>query len=202
MISDDDKVRISAAIQAAEAGTSGEIFCILSRRSSDYRLVPIVWAAAIALAAPLPLMLLTGWPTWWIHLAQLGVFLIAAIVLSHRALRFHIVPWRARRARAHDQAMRQFFAQGLDKTPDRTGVLIFVSIGERYAEIVVDAGINAKVSASVWDEALGALISAIKAGRPGDGFVAAIEQCGAVLADQFPPGALKRNILPDKLVEL
>ena len=44
--------------------------------------------------------------------------------------------------------------------------------------------------------------SRLKEGRPGDGFVAAIWRCGAVLAEHFPPGALKRDELPDKLVEL
>jgi putative membrane protein len=43
---------------------------------------------------------------------------------------------------------------------------------------------------------------AIKAGRPADGFVAAIEQCGAVLAAHFPPGALKRDELPNRLLEI
>ena len=36
-------------------------------------------------------------------------------------------------------AMRQFFAQGLHQTENRTGVLIFASVAERYAEIVADA---------------------------------------------------------------
>ena len=98
--------------------------------------------------------------------------------------------------------MRQFFAQGIDKTENRTGVLIFASAAERYVEVVADAGINDKVSGAVWDNAVNALVSAIKAGRPGDGFVSAIEQCGAVLAAHFPPGALKRDELPDNLLEL
>ena len=54
----------------------------------------------------------------------------------------------------------------------------------------------------VWDKAVAALIAGIKDGRPADGFVAAIEQCGAVLAQHFPPGALNRDELPDKLVEI
>jgi putative membrane protein len=54
----------------------------------------------------------------------------------------------------------------------------------------------------VWDAAIGALIAGIKQGRPGDGFVAAIEQCGAVLAEHFPPGALNRDELPNRLVEI
>jgi putative membrane protein len=98
--------------------------------------------------------------------------------------------------------MRQFYAQAIDKTEHRTGVLIFASAAERYVEVVADAGINDKVSSDVWDEAVHALVSAVKEGRPGDGFVAAIGRCGAVLSEHFPPGALKRDALPDKLVEL
>jgi putative membrane protein len=98
--------------------------------------------------------------------------------------------------------MRQFLAQGLDKTQHRTGVLIFASTAERYAEIVADVGINEKVAPQVWDEAINALTAAIKAGRPADGFVAAVERCGAVLATHFPPGALNRDELPDKLLQI
>jgi putative membrane protein len=202
MITEADKARITDAIRNAESHTAGEIFCIVARNSSDYRLVPIAWAAAIALFAPLPLIYLTRWSAATIYLWQLLAFVVAAIALSHPKLRFHIVPRRAKHDRAHAEAMRQFFAQGLYKTEHRTGVLIFASTAERYAEIVADAGINEKVAPQVWDHAINDLVTAIKAGRPGDGFVATIEQCGAVLAEHFPPGALKRDELPDKLLEI
>ena len=202
MISDSDKARISAAIQRAESCTAGEIFCIIAQHSSDYRLVPIAWAAWLALFAPLPIIYWANWSAAVIYLLQLIVFLIAALVLSRPNLRFRVVPRRAKHDRAHAEAMRQFFVQGLDKTEHRTGVLIFVSTAERYAEIVADAGINEKVTAETWDEAVNALVSAIKAGRAAEGFLAAIDQCGAVLAVHFPPGALKRDELPNKLLEI
>jgi putative membrane protein len=202
MIPESDKARVSTAIRKAEADTAGEIFCVIAQHASDYRLVPLAWAAALALFAPLPLIYLTRWPAAVIYLAQLAVFLIAAIALSHPKMRFRIVPRRAKHDRAHAEALRQFFAQGLDKTEHRTGVLIFASTGERYAEIVADAGINEKVGPEVWDDAINALVTAIKDGRPADGFVAAIERCGAVLAAHFPPGALERHELPDKLLEV
>jgi putative membrane protein len=202
MISESDKTRIADAIRAAEARTAGEIFCVIARHSSDYRLVPIAWAAAVALLTPLPLVYLTSWPAAVIYLCQLAVFLVVALALSHPRLRFYVVPRRAKHDRAHSEAMRQFFAQGLDKTEHRTGVLIFASVAERYAEIVADAGINEKVTPQVWDRAINELTMAITAGRPADGFVEAVEQCGAVLAAHFPPGALKRDELPDKLLEL
>jgi putative membrane protein len=187
MITEADKARIAAAIRAVEAQSAGEIFCVVARHSSDYRLVPLTWAATIALFIPLPLIYLTYWSKEVIYLAQLGAFLVATLGLSHPRIRFHIVPRQARHDRAHAEAMRQFFAQGLDKTQHRTGVLIFASTDERYA---------------VWDDAVNALVTAIKAGRPADGFLAAIEKCGVVLTTHFPPNTLNRDELVDKLLEI
>lgn len=202
MITESDRTRIEAAIRTAESYTAGEIFCVIAQHSSEYRLVPLAWAASVALFVPLPLIYLTTSSVAVIYLLQLIVFLTAALVLSHPRLRFHIVPRQARHDRAHAEAMRQFFAQGLDKTEHRTGVLVFASAAERYAEIVADAGINEKVTADVWDHTVNVLVTEIKAGRPGEGFLAAIGQCGAVLAAHFPPDSLKRDELPNRLLEI
>jgi putative membrane protein len=201
MISEQTR-RASRTRSAAETKTSGEIFCVIAHRASEYRVVPIAWAALIALAVPAPLLYLTLWPAAAIYLIQLLAFIIVAVTLSRPAIRLLLVPRRARYERAHDLAMRQFFAQGLHRTEHRTGVLIFAAAAERYAEIVADQGINAKVTPDVWQKAVDALIAGIKDGHPGDGFIAAIEQCGTVLAEHFPPGALDRDELPNKLVEI
>ena len=125
IISEFDKARVTAAIRRAESRTVGEIFCVLARRPSDYHLVPVAWAAAAALFVPLPFLYLSNWSAPVIYLLQIFAFLLAAIALSHPAIRFHIVPRRARHDRAHAEAMRQFSAQGIDKTQSRTGMLIF-----------------------------------------------------------------------------
>ena len=202
MITESDKARITTAIRDAEQRTAGEIYCVIARQSDDYRLVPVAWAAAAALAVPLPLLALTHWPAQVVYVLQLIAFSVAAAVLSHSKLRISFVPRQVLHDRAHTEAMRQFYAQGIDRTEHRTGVLIFASAAERYVEVVADAGINDKVPTEVWEQAVHALTSAVKDGRPGDGFVAAIARCGAVLAEHFPPGALNRDELPDRLVEL
>lgn len=202
LVSDADKKRITASIQAAEQRTSGEIFCVIARQSDDYRLVPIAWAAALALLTPLPLLFLTVMPAKLIYLIQLIVFIVTALLLWFPPIRFRIVPRGKMHEQAHAEALRQFFAQGMQKTDQRTGVLIFASEAEHYAEVIADEGINAKVTPEVWDSAVAALIAGIGNGRPADGFIAAIEQCSAVLSQHFPPGALNRNELPDKLIEI
>jgi putative membrane protein len=202
MISDVDKRRIAEAIRAAEEKTAGEIYCVIAKACGDYRLVPIAWAALVALAVPLPLIYLTARPAGIIYLLQLAAFIVAALVLSLPMIRFRIVPKRRMWGRVHAEAMHQFLAQGIHLTEHRTGVLIFASVAERYAEIVADSGINAKVQPEVWSKAVAAMISAIKDGRPGDGFVAAVELCGEQLARHFPPGALNPDELPNKVVEI
>ncbi len=202
MISIADKKRVSEAIRAAEEKTSGEIFCVIAHHASDYRLYPVAWAAAAALFTPLLLLYLTDWAAVEIYVAQLAVFILLSMILYMPAIRFNLVPRAAKRERAHIEALRQFQAQGLQNTEHRTGVLIFAAAAERYAEIVADAGINGKVTQQTWEHAVQSLIGAIKDNRPGDGFVSAVEQCGAVLAKHFPPGSLKGKNFPDKLVEI
>ena len=51
-----------------------------------------------------------------------------------------------------------------------------------------------------WDGVIVEMVAAIKDNRPGDGFVAAVERCGVILAQHFPPGSINRNELPNKVV--
>jgi putative membrane protein len=204
MIPESDKARVADAIRAIEAKTSGEIYCVIARHTSDYRLVPILWAAALALFMPLPLIYLTELPVEAIYGCQLAVFFVAGLALSHPWLRFHIVPRKTKHDRAHAAALRQFWAHGLDVTENRTGVLIFAAAAERYAEIIADVGISQQVTPEVWNDAMAALIAGIKQDRPAEGFINAIEKCGGVLAKHFPlpPGAKNPDQLPNRLVEI
>jgi putative membrane protein len=201
-LTEHDRARIIAAIRAAEARTSGEIYCVIAQASGSYLLVPMAWAALIALALPFPLIYFTLWPASVIYLLQLLLFLAAVFALSSARVRLLIVPRRAKRDRAHAEAIRQFLARGLHQTESRTGVLIFVSVAERYAELVADAGIDQKVPPGAWDEAVKVLIAGIKQNRPADGFIAAIEKCTEILALHFPPGATNRDELPNHVIEL
>jgi putative membrane protein len=202
LLSDIDRARIIEAIRQAETRTSGEIYCVFTRAASGYRVVPLAWAAVLALILPLPLIYLTAWPAIVIYALQLAAFLAALYLFTREAIRYRIVPPRMKRERAHHEALRQFGAHGLQHTERRTGVLIFVSVAEHYAEILADAGIDQKVPQDVWDVAVASLIGDISAGRASDGFVNAVEKCADILAEHFPPGAINRDELPNAIVEL
>jgi putative membrane protein len=202
MLTDADRARIIEAIRAAEARTSGEIYCVVTRASSGYRVFPLAYAASLALLVPLPLIHFTTWPAMTIYLLQLLAFLTVLYLATREVIRYRLVPRATRRARAHQEALRQFGAHGLQHTELRTGVLIFVSFAEHYAEVIADTGIDSKVSPDVWQDCVGSLIKEIAAGRTADGFVRAIEKCADVLAEHFPPGKVNRDELPNAIVEL
>jgi putative membrane protein len=197
-LSQEDRDAVAAAIREAEKHTSGQIVCVLAHASSDYAHIPVLWASVLALFAPWPLIEFTPWSVQRIFLLQLAVFIIAGLLLSWMPLRFVLVPRAVRRAQAHRAALEQFVVRRVAHTRHRTGVLIFVSLAERYARIIADEGIAEKVQGSEWQAAIGVLIAHLRAGRIVGGLTAAIEGCGAVLARHAPPdGAV--NELPDRL---
>src|SRR4030095_13059697 len=101
-------------------------------------------------------------------------------------VRVALLPKATRRAIAHRAAMEQFMLRGIGRTSARTGVLIFVSLAERYARIVADEAIAARVAQSQWQEAVDALVDHMRDGRIADGFVVAIGRCGSVARPDFP----------------
>jgi putative membrane protein len=198
-ISAQDRRRISTAIHAAEAKTSGEIVCVLAQTSSDATALPILIAALVALGLPWAMVAFTAMPVNGILLLQIAVFFVLAVLLSLPRVRIALVPRAARRAKAHRAAMEQFMIRGVSRKKDRTGILIFVSLAERYARIVADEGIAARVPQSEWQGAVDALVAHMRCGRIGEGFIAAIERCGKVLERHFPRSAASDDELPDRI---
>lgn len=214
----EDHERVAAAIRAAEARTSGEIFCILSRRRTAHP--EIIWLASAFLAFLVPLLLVwAGLRPWdlvrdWaddatpLHVLQaflvlqLLVFFLSALALWWLRAWEWLTPWRLRALRLHAIANEQFLAHGLQNTRGRTGVLIFASLAERHAEVVADQGIYEKVSPEIWVDAVTALLEGASSGDIAGGFVRAVEICGAVLAEHFPPCEKNPNEISDRLIEI
>lgn len=223
-----DHDRIAAAIAAAEAKTAGEIYCVLTPAVSDYRETPLAWATAAALILPAAALLLGfepqaltrvfgGWTvgheaagdaaifaalTLYVAL-QAAVFVVAAVIVGLPPVRRALTPRSLKAERVHRAAMQQFLSHGLHATRERTGVLLFAAIAERRAEVIADEGIYKVADPAVWDEVVDRLIEGLKRRRIGDGFVAAVELSGRILAAHVPSrGDDNPNELPDRLVEL
>jgi putative membrane protein len=207
-ISPQDHKRIAGAIRAAESRTDGEIYCVVAHASGNY-FFPAAFVAALATLL-VSLAVAYGLEAWWLTI-RLPHFVIAQLLAlacfllllwAFPGLRIHMVPRRLRYQTAHDNALKQFLARNVHRTTARTGVLVFVSVTERYAEVVADSGIDAKVGQHVWDDVVRELTAHAGDDRLADGFVKAIQSVGAVLAEHFPVTSGDTNELDDHLVEI
>jgi putative membrane protein len=194
-----DRQRIADTIHAAEAKTSSEIVCVLAQTSSKATVLPALIAAVIALALPWLLVALSAMTVDRILLLQAVTFFVLLLLLSLPRVRTALVPARTRRAMAHHAAVEQFVLRGVARKKDRSGILIFVSLAERYARILADEGIAAQVPQAHWQGAIDALIGHMRDGRIADGFVSAINLCGEELARHFPRSGASRDELPDRV---
>ena len=198
-ISQEDHERIGIAIHSAEAKTSGEIVCVLAQASSHTTALPILIAAVVALAMPWLLVTFTAMTVHRILSLQVVAFLVLLTLLCLPRVRVALMPPKARRVIAHRAAMEQFKSRGIGRRKDRSGTLIFVSLAERYARIIADDEIAARVPQSEWQAAVGALVAHMRDGRIADGFITAINVCGNELAKHFPRTATSNDVRPDRI---
>lgn len=216
-----DHEKVSAAIAAAEGGTAGEIIAVTAETSDSYHDVGLHYAVG---ALFLLLGAMSAWPSIldgaWTALMgwsappseratltlllglSLAVFLAVLFLMRWIPLRLALTPGATKTRRVRRRAIMLFRAAAERRTEGRTGILIYLSMGEHRAEIVGDEAITAVTTPDTWGEAMAALVTEVKAGRPADGIVAAIGMIGEVLAAHFPRQATDRNEIPDKLIEL
>lgn len=197
-----DRQAIADAVREAEGQTAGEIVVMIDRAAGSYRTVPVVMALTLALLVPWPLLAMTETSAPRIFLIQLicAVLLLATLLWYGRGGRF--VPAFIKRRRAHEVALREFTARGLSRTRQRTGVLLYIAIQERYAEIIADSGIDGRVEQAVWDEIVEAVVIAGRDDRLREGVVTAVRAIGAVLANHAPRSPDDIDELPNSVILL
>jgi putative membrane protein len=228
MLTETDRETIAQAVAEAEAKTSGELVCVLARRVSAYREVPMVWAALASLVATPILVSLGLKPTLLQDLAgggwmaaqtasldanlrmalasyaalQAVVFILVGLIVLIPPVRRLLTPGPLKRHRVHQAALTHFAAVGLTAADAPTGVVIFASEEDRRVEVVAGQAIHEKCGEQAWREAVKAVQQGMRSGQEASGFVRAAQICGDALARYFPAEGERRNRLSDKPVEL
>jgi putative membrane protein len=226
-IREDGHKRIVAAIDAIDEKSDGEVYCLIAPESSNYREVPLAWAAIVALLVP-PLALLLGFdPEALLHLSQgwtagqsslirqemiwglsnyavgqAALFALVALVVSIPAVRRLLTPRFLKAHRVQQKARDHFISSGIHLAPDQPHVLLYLSLAERRVEILADEAIHAIEGQKLWDEARGILIAGMAGPDPATGIVRAIELIGAPLIQHFPATMAHPNVTADGIREL
>jgi putative membrane protein len=223
VLTPEDHDRIEAAVAAAEAGTSGRVFCVLAGEVSSYREVPIAWGSAAALILPPAALafgvspLLTaitagGWSAaetsavpgelalafTGYAVLQIALFAITALITGLGPVRRLVTPRFLKRSRVRKAAFHHFAAAHAHAAGSETGVLLFVALVERQVEVLADAALHAKAGDAVWRAAADAVQEGMRLPDPAAGIERAIAICGEALKAHFPSDEVHA---PDRVLD-
>jgi putative membrane protein len=181
------RARVAEAVRRAEALSRGQLVPVVVEKSDPYPetrfrggLLLVALATAVVLAFRLPL------GPGELVIVQVAAGVVGALLSLWDPIERQLAGHRAMEEAVRARAVRAFHDEGLHRTVEATGVLVFASLFEHRAVVLGDRGIHEKIGDAEWDRAVAALVAGVRKGDPGQGFVDAIALCGARLAEHFP----------------
>ena len=204
-----DRQKIEACVRRAESLTRGEIMVLVAAASHSYPAAAL--RAGLALASPVAVALtpVIGALLWvgpfnlWIFLGALIplFFIFQAAVRHFPAVKRLFVSDREMEAEVQAAAENQFYQQGVCRTVEKTGILIYLSVFERKVRVLGDRGINARIPPGFWQHLVDTIASGIRSGRPADSICEAVAEVAGVLAEKFPVRAGDTDELENLVVK-
>lgn len=208
-LSETDKENIRAAVKIAEGKSAGEIVPLVVSASYTYPMADVTGAGVLAI---LPSVLLTppvggffwiGAQNMWVFMGLFAGFfwLFHVIVMRVSWLKRIFISKKEIEEEVKEAAVTRFFKEGLYRTRNETGVLLYISVLEQKVWVLADRGINARVPKSAWDGIVADLISGIKGKKQGTAICAAVNEIGNVLMAHFPKKQDDINELTDMILK-
>ena len=175
-LSKGDHQRLQDKIADAEKRIGTHLALVIVPASDRYLMYPLAYGALFALALGGALALFWAQlPLRVAFVAEAAAFAAFSVLFDWLPLRLLLVPRSIQHARARNLAHREFAARIL--TTHRGGLLLFVSLGERYVELLADRDLHAKVGQAAWDKIVSDLTSDVRNKPLNESLVAAIEAC-------------------------
>lgn len=210
---------IKQAVAGQEVNTSGEIALAIAPESGHYSFWELLYSNIIAAIVSILFLPMSNkvlavyesiyWnnvPTWLLPSFFLVSYFAVVIICFYLAnipfIDRVIIPNSVKKATVSHRAVRYFSESGVYQTKSNSGILIFVSYLERQVRIIADTGISEKISQDMWNLIADELSEEMKRGNTKSAFINAINKCGTLLAENFPPEEDNPNELPDGLVIL
>jgi putative membrane protein len=204
-----ERDKIDNAVKEAERYTSGEIVPMVVSRSYHYPMSNVL--GSIIFAFPISLILnyfIGGW-LWignynlWLFLGIIILlFIIFYQVVKHTSsLKRFFISDKEIHEEVEEAAVTAFFREGLYRTRDETGILIFISVFERRVWVLADRGINAKVKEGEWDGIVSMITEGIKNKNQAEAICKAVTNVGTILREHFPVKADDKNELKNLIIE-
>jgi putative membrane protein len=197
-----DRLRVERAVLEAEQSTAGEIVVAVVGSCAEYGSAG--WRLGTAMA-------LLGFLAAEAFAAEAGAgALLAAqasgLALGHllariQCVRRSLVSERYMQECAERRAWSAFAQNGLARTAEHTGILIFVALFEHRVIVLGDEGVDRVLDpGESWEEVVDLLLAGVRERRITEGILAAVRRCGEILRTHLPAPPKPVNQLPTALI--
>jgi putative membrane protein len=190
-LTEESKAALSEAVRAVESCSSAELVVAVRPRSGSYLHADLT-AGILAGLAALAVLIYSRWSFGliWFLIDPVIVGALAGLAASRSELvRRGLTRRKTRRRRVETAARATFVERRVHGTSGRTGILLYISILEREAVMVVDVGVEALAATDAWRQATGELVAAVRAGADGAAVAERIRGLAAILAPALARGA-------------
>ncbi len=208
-LSEKDRQKIIQTVKEVEQLTAGEILPMVVSQSYTYPMADVIGGTVLALPTALIVNHFVGGWLWignqnmWLFLGLLTVCFILFHQVCRRIplLKRLFISQREIDAEVEEAATTSFLREGLYKTRDGTGILIFISVFEHKVWVLGDEGINKKVPADQWDNIVHIITDGIKQKNQADAICRAVKEAGHILKKHFAIKPDDRNELRNLIIE-
>lgn len=194
------KKRVNRAVKAIEAETAAEIVVAVRARSWRYRHTHFLVGFVVALLV-LAGLLFSPWSfdiDFWPLEITLSFVAGAAFSMLFPPLERLLTAKHVMRDQVTRAAKAAFVDLGVSRTRGRSGLLVYVSLGERMAELVPDVGLAEAQQSRGFGAARAAVDEAVRR-ADFDAFVAAVSMLAPPLAEALPRQNDDENELADEV---
>lgn len=202
-LTEDEREAIVQNVREVEKTTSGEIVPMIVSCSYHYPAPQMTGTLALGLVFSIVTMQVLSIYDMWTFLAVfLGAYILSGLFIKvFYPLKRFFISSREMDEEVEEAAFTAFYKNNLNRTKDRTGVLIYISVFERKVWVLADSGINAKVDKTCWQDIVHIITDGIKANRQGEAICEAVKKCGHILEEHFPLKKNDRDELSNLIIE-
>jgi len=201
-INEADKQAISNSIELLESKSSAELVAVVAKRSATYKYASSVISIIIVCIISL-FSFLFDITTLFLIQVQILIFLVLHFVFNkYENIVLLLLPNFYKKNMASKYANTQFENLRLNRTKTKQALMFFVSLDEKYVEIITDDKISQKVSNEYWQVIIDEFIKDVKNDNLSGGYLKAINSCSTYLIKEFPIKDDDENELPNDVIEL
>lgn len=199
-LTDESKSAFTESVKAIELRSCVEVVVAIRRQSASYVHANFI-VGILAAIGTLYFVLYSdyefGVESILLDPIVAGV-VIGALSIAFQPLRRWLTPRSMIEKAVRHGARAAFFDKGVRHTRDRIGILVYISLLERRAEVVADSGVMEAVPRKKWDQALARIQAAVHTGR-GEAVAEAMAAIGDVCEPVLERSEDDINELPDEV---